>query len=195
MIRGSTFLVHPQIIKIVNNSETVGRRKIHENKCCLSRRFTAYLLTSFCFGHRFQRYLRSWWSECTSLVHPQIIKIVNNSDKVGRRKKVWNQKLLILTYYVWLTHLCLQRCTVSELSTILMIRRCTSLVHPQFIKIVNKSETVSRRKKLWKQKLLISLFNVWFTHFFATIKGFWVVDDLDDQRTYILSTSSDYQDR
>ena len=42
----------------------------------------------------------------------------------------------------------LLRSTVSELLTILMIRGCTSLVHPQIIKIVNNSETVGRRKNL-----------------------------------------------
>ena len=42
----------------------------------------------------------------------------------------------------------LLRSTVSELSTILMIRGCTSLVHPQFIKIVNNSGTVGRRENL-----------------------------------------------
>ena len=41
------------------------------------------------------------------------------------------------------------RSTVFELSTILMIRGWTSLVHPQIIKIVNNSETVGRRKNLW----------------------------------------------
>ena len=38
----------------------------------------------------------------------------------------------------------LLRSTVSELSTILMIRGCTSSVHPQIIKIVNNLETVDR---------------------------------------------------
>ena len=37
--------------------------------------------------------------------------------------------------------------TVFELLTILMIRGCASLVHPQIIKIVNNSETVDPSKK------------------------------------------------
>ena len=46
-----------------------------------------------------------------------------------------------------LTHsLFLLRSIVSELSTIL-IRRCTSLAHPQIIKIVNNSENVDYNKK------------------------------------------------
>ena len=59
----------------------------------------------------------------------------------------------------------LLRSTICELSTILMIWGCTSLVHPQIIKIINNSETVGRRKHLWKQKLLISTFYVCFIHF------------------------------
>ena len=34
-----------------------------------------------------------------------------------------------------------------------------------------------------------------YLSFFATISGFLVIDVLDDQRMYILSTSSDHQDR
>ena len=77
---------------------------------------------------------------------------------------------------------------VLELLTILMIRGCTSLVHPQIIKIVNSSETVSRRKNLWKQKLLILMFYIsLYTLLNATINGFWVISDLDDLRMYILT--------
>ena len=94
--------------------------------------------------------------------------------------------MLISTFYVLLIHLYLLRSTVFKLLTILMIRGCTSIVHPLIIKIFNNSETVDRRKNLWKQKLLISTFYVWLTYFFTTIIGFWVNNNLDDQTMYIL---------
>ena len=60
--------------------------------------------------------------------------------------------------------------TVLELLMILMIRGCTSLAHPQIIKIINNFETVGRRKNLYKQKILISTFYVLLTYYFyATI--------------------------
>ena len=90
----------------------------------------------------------------------------------------------------------LKRTTVSELTTILMIRGCTSLVDPQIIKIVNISETVGKRKKIKKNKSCLSRrFTSYLLIFFATINDFWVINDLDDQRMYIFSTSSDHQDR
>ena len=59
------------------------------------------------------------------------------------KTKVAYLNVLRLTYASVFT-----KFTVSELSSILMIRGCTSLVHPQIIKIVNNSETVGRRKNL-----------------------------------------------
>ena len=38
-------------------------------------------------------------------------------------------------------------------------------------------------------------FRLNFLYFFATLKNFLVINDLDDQRMYIISTSSDHQDR
>ena len=56
------------------------------------------------------------------------------------KTKVAYLNVLRLTHTTFLLRL-----KVSELSTILMIRGCTSLVHPQIIKIVNNSETVGRK--------------------------------------------------
>ena len=64
-------------------------------------------------------------------------------------------------------------------------------LHPQIINIVNNSETVGRRKNLWKQKLLISTFYVYLSQFLlATINGFWVMKDHDDMRMYCILRSS-----
>ena len=57
------------------------------------------------------------------------------------KTKVDNLKILRLTYSSFLLRL-----KVSELSMILMIKGCTSLVHPQIIKIVDNSETVAGEK-------------------------------------------------
>ena len=76
-----------------------------------------------------------------------LIKIVNNSETVGRKKlmKTKNAYLDVLR----LTHTSfLIRSTVSELTMILMIRGCISLVHPLILKIFDNSETVVRRKNL-----------------------------------------------
>ena len=84
-------------------------------------------------------------------MHPQIIKLANNSEKVGRRKNLEKQKMLNSTFYFLLSYsfiIFILRSTIIESSTILMIRGCTSLAHPQIIKIINNFETVGRRKNL-----------------------------------------------
>ena len=86
LIKGCTSLLHPQIIKIVNNSEMVGRKKTYENKSCLSRNLTSDLIIFFATINNFQFIPILMIRGCTSLVHPQIIKIVNNSETVGRKK-------------------------------------------------------------------------------------------------------------
>ena len=57
------------------------------------------------------------------------------------KTKVAYIDVLRLTYSSFL-----QRAPVFELLTMLMIRECTSLVHPQIIKSVNNSEIIGRRK-------------------------------------------------
>ena len=80
---------------------------------------------------------------CTSLAHPQIIKIINNLETVGRRKNLSKQKFLSRCFTSYSVIIFMLRSTIFELSTILMIRGCTSLAHPQ---IINNFETVGRRK-------------------------------------------------
>ena len=132
------------------------REKTYENISCSSRNFTSNLLIFLLRWKVSELSTILMIRGCTLLVHPQIIKIVNNSEAVVRRKTNEYKSCLSWCFTSNLLILFLLRWKVSELSTVLMIRGCTSLVHVQIIKIVDNSETVGRRKNLWIQKLLIS---------------------------------------
>ena len=93
MIRGCTSIVHPLIIKIFNNSETVDRRKNLWKQKLLISLFYVLLTNLFYYDQQFLSWQKSWWSED---VHTQIIKIVNNSETVSRRKKLMKTKVAYL---------------------------------------------------------------------------------------------------
>ena len=101
---------------------------------------------------------------------PQLDPKIFKTSTKGNLGQINNENVEISKFCF---HKFFLRPTVPELLTILMIRRCKSWVHPLIIKIANNSETVSRRKNLWKQKLLISTFyHLIASSFIAKINGF-----------------------
>ena len=133
----------------ITQKRLVGE-KTYENKSCLSRRFTSI---KFIFSPT----INSFW--VISDLDDRRMYCILRSSRSSITKKLLVGEKLIKTKVAYLEVLRLTYSSVllpstdSELSTILMIGGCTSLVHPQIIKIVNNSETVGRRKNLYKTKV------------------------------------------
>ena len=130
--------------------------KTYKNKKCLSGHFTSYsfiilMLKSMIFELSTILMIRG----CTSLANPQII---NNLETVGRRKNLYKQKCLSKRFTSYSLIIIMLRSTIFELSTILMIRGCTSSAHPKIIKFIYNLETVGRKKLIKTKKCLSQRF-------------------------------------